>query len=166
MSTVLTKAGDVSQIAVSAKANAAKEAYTLEEALPEVTTVTVVGSSVAQKRRLPFWRKPKVALDNIATQPSVFDDPVTLEIYRPPPVWENAHRFDPAARWTWREEYVSLLAIWDPFPLPDLTFLCSASSGRSMFASWFGLSSCFSVSTSTAPTSHKQTRTTSWTTLG
>jgi len=52
-----------------------------------------------------LWTKrDKLNLDAIATQPSVFDDPVTLEAYRPPPQFENAHRFDPNARWTWREE--------------------------------------------------------------
>lgn len=54
-----------------------------------------------------FWRRmAKHDLDAIATQPSVFDDPVTLELYRPPQSYENAHRFDPNARWTFREERV------------------------------------------------------------
>ncbi|EMD30968.1 hypothetical protein CERSUDRAFT_120233 [Gelatoporia subvermispora B] len=55
--------------------------------------------------RRPFWRRPKQGLDSIATQASVFDVPETLEVYRPGPAYENAHRFDPDARWTWREEY-------------------------------------------------------------
>jgi hypothetical protein len=54
-----------------------------------------------------FWRrKAKHDLDAVATQPSVFDDPITLELYRPPQSYENAHRFDPNARWTFREERV------------------------------------------------------------
>jgi hypothetical protein len=57
---------------------------------------------------LAFWGRKtvKVDLDATATQPSVFDDPVTLELYKPPPQYENTHRFDPRARWTWREEKV------------------------------------------------------------
>ena len=63
-------------------------------------------------KRAPFWRRTKRNMDAIATQPSVFDDPTTLETYRPPASYENTHRFDPAARWTWREEMVS--TSWHP----------------------------------------------------
>lgn len=63
-----------------------------------------------------FWQRAKLDLDSVATQPSVFDDPAGLKAYRPPPSYENAHRFDPTARWTWREEKVSYRFLTNGWP--------------------------------------------------
>lgn len=49
------------------------------------------------------WSKPR-DLDAIATKRSVFDDEELSKFYVPSADYENAHRFDAAERWTYREE--------------------------------------------------------------
>ena len=48
--------------------------------------------------------------DAISTRRSVYDDPILAEHYMPTEKYENLHRFDISARWTYREEAVSCLS--------------------------------------------------------
>ncbi|CAL1713640.1 unnamed protein product [Somion occarium] len=78
----------------------------LQDFSPSSSTADIpaLGAPFEYKRSFFSWVGEKRDLDAIATQASVFDDPLTLETYRPPKEYENSHRFDPNARWTWREE--------------------------------------------------------------
>lgn len=52
-----------------------------------------------------LWkRSAKHDPNEIATKPSVYDDPEQAKYFQPHEKYENLHRFDPSFKWTWGEE--------------------------------------------------------------
>lgn len=83
-------------------------AFVTVEGIPPLATRVAIDADNSITNHLLLFlrirkRKAFDGLDEVATQPSVFDTE-QAEHYRPIASWENIEAFDPLFRWTWREE--------------------------------------------------------------
>ncbi|KAJ7322864.1 allantoate permease [Mycena albidolilacea] len=97
----------------SSRPSIAKDSDSIVKDLPDdIKSISTDTDDLVDKEPPPFrwssWLFNRQALqhdpDAISTRRSVYDDPDLAAHYWPKKDYENLHRFDPKARWTYREE--------------------------------------------------------------
>ncbi|KAK5678974.1 hypothetical protein LTS10_008629 [Elasticomyces elasticus] len=157
MATVLTHSGLLKSGATSSDGSGSNSTTTsLKDLDQKSTTIVTVSQDIpplgVPKQEKRFWFQRSKGFDSsaIATQPSVYDDPAIAKQYQPRSDWENLHRFNPLARWTWKEEYTLIRKIDLRIMVFDynmgntvfkLSFLCAELPSQ-LVSKWIGGYSC------------------------